>query len=67
MHVKQICQLHPVDPKNKFSARQKKQQSVHIFSGFKVSAYSRKHVHVCLIALHGASKISLWAYKRPGV
>lgn len=56
-----ICQLHPVDPENEFAARKKK--SVHIFPGFKVSAYSQKHVDVCLVA----SETSLWAYKRPGV
>lgn len=37
----QICWLHPIDAKNKFSAWKKK-MSVHIFPGFKASAYSQR-------------------------
>lgn len=62
----QICRLHPIDPKNKFSAWKKICQYT-FFQVSKPVPTAKKHVHVCLIARHGASKISLWAYKRPGV
>lgn len=38
-----------------------------LYTSFKVSACSQMHVDVCLIVPHGASKISLKGYRRPGV